>query len=320
MHVSESGFIKENTGSRMRVRMISPGKGSSGYYSPEVIAESVDLFKAGTHMNLDHPSQTERFERPEGSLRNLVGVLESDGQVMPDGSIEADVKIMPTWREFIKEAAPYIGVSINGDGSITESANGERIIESLTAINSVDFVTKPGRDGRVLSILESASPEKNSQSSEAEAEPKKHVTESKDSLMEITESEYKRLTEAANPAKIASLEEKIAALQEELEKEKAKGKAAQESAVRAQAQQIIEEAFTGIEAPRGKKRLLESAVNAEEFDAEKFKTAVLEEASEYKPAGGTVSGLGANATDSTLTESANDADYDSQILNELKGL
>ena len=90
--------------------------------------------------------------------------------------------------------------------------------------------------------------------------------------------------------------------------------------MRIQAQQIIEEAFTGIEAPRGKKRLLESAVNAEEFDAEKFKTAVLEEASEYKPAGGTVSGLGANATDSTLTESANDADYDSQILNELKGL
>jgi hypothetical protein len=63
------------------VRLITPGWGSSGYYSPQVIeaAATAQVFPAGLHMYLDHPSASEDRDRPERSVRHLAAVLEEDG-------------------------------------------------------------------------------------------------------------------------------------------------------------------------------------------------------------------------------------------------
>lgn len=297
MKLTEQGGATSSTtstGARARVTIISPGQGSSGYYSPEVIAEAAPLFEAGTHMYLDHATESERAERGVRSLDRLVGVLESAPTLNHKGALVADVKIMPAWREFVKEAYPYIGVSISASGEIEESEQG-RVIKKLTAVESVDFVTRAGRGGKIDALLESAvTKEDLSESTEQEDGPM---------TVTITEAEHKALTEAAETAatatsKVTEYEAKIAELAKELEAEKAKAAKAQESAaqataeaVKAQATAIVEEAFQGITAPAGKTRLIE-AVNVESFDAEAFRATVTEAAAEYAPAS-PVKGMGA---------------------------
>src|SRR5688500_13652912 len=62
--------------------LITPGWGSSGYYSAEVLRQAVDagVFEEGVHMYWDHMTRSEEWDRPERSLRDLAGVLAQDGQ------------------------------------------------------------------------------------------------------------------------------------------------------------------------------------------------------------------------------------------------
>lgn len=294
--LEQGGGASSATGARARITIISPGQGSSGYYPPETIAESAPLFTKGTHMYLDHATESERAERGVRSLEKLMAVFESDAELTPSGALVADVKIMPAWQPFVREAYPYIGVSISASGEVEESERG-RTITRLTAVESVDFVTKSGRDGKVEALLESALPP---------IEPT-HKEEPV-SVITLTESEHKDLLEAAEKgSKVAQLEKQIADLQAELEKEKAKATvaeseavAAKEAAVRAEAGVILEEAFKGIEAPVGKTRLLE-AVNPAEFDAETFRVTVTEAAAEYSPSVSPVRGVGKTAPTATVT-------------------
>lgn len=152
--LEQGGGASSATGARARITIISPGQGSSGYYPPETIAEAAPLFTKGKHMYLDHAKSSELADRGTRSLGDMVGVLESDAELTPSGALVADVKIMPQWREFIKEAYPYIGVSIAADGEMDTDGN----ITRLTAVESVDFVTKAGRGGKVEALLESAAP------------------------------------------------------------------------------------------------------------------------------------------------------------------
>lgn len=156
--LEQGGGASSATGARARITIISPGQGSSGYYPPETIAEAVELFAPGTHMYLDHATESERVERGVRSLEKLVGVIESAPTLSPSGALLADVKIMPAWQPFVREAYPYIGVSISASGEIEESAEHGPTITRLTAVESVDFVTKSGRGGKIDALLESAAP------------------------------------------------------------------------------------------------------------------------------------------------------------------
>lgn len=155
--LEQGGGASSATGARARITIISPGQGSSGYYPPETIAEAAGLFAPGTHMYLDHATESERVERGVRSLEKLVGVIESAPTLSPSGALLADVKIMPAWQPFVREAYPYIGVSISASGEVEESEHG-RTITRLTAVESVDFVTKGGRGGKIDALLESAAP------------------------------------------------------------------------------------------------------------------------------------------------------------------
>ena len=144
---------KDDGAGRYRIRIIAPGRGSTGMYTAPNLAESAPLFVPGTHMFFDHQTMTEDWERPERSVRDLAGVFESAAEIMPDGSLEADIKVYPSVNGIIRERWADIGVSINGWS--VEEIGPDGVVPVLAGIQSVDFVTRAGAKGAVLEVLES---------------------------------------------------------------------------------------------------------------------------------------------------------------------
>lgn len=147
-----------------RVKVIGPGWGASGYYPADMLKrDGPAVFGAGTHMYWDHPTATEAAERPERSLRDLAGTLttaatwDESGPAGP--GLYADARVAAPYQDAVRDLAQDIGVSIRGQGRVTEGeAEGRRgpVIQQLTRGLSVDFVTVPGAGGRVLELFESA--------------------------------------------------------------------------------------------------------------------------------------------------------------------
>lgn len=142
-------------GGEMLLRIISPGRGSSGTYPTETIeAAGTDrVFRAGLPMFVDHQSVTENMDRPEGSLRNLAGVLTEDAYWDGEGLV-ARAKIFEHWKPILTDMHENIGVSIRASGEVAESDHGP-VITRLCEAQSVDFVTQAGRGGKILEVLES---------------------------------------------------------------------------------------------------------------------------------------------------------------------
>lgn len=152
--LAEAAVAGSARSGRMTIQVITPGQGSSGSYSAAVCEAAAPLVAAGTPMYLDHPTEADDFQRPERSLRDLAAVFEGPGRWDPDrGAVVAQAKVFSPYREVLTEMAPYIGVSVRGDGEIDRRTG---IVESITSIASVDFVTKAGRGGKVLDVIESA--------------------------------------------------------------------------------------------------------------------------------------------------------------------
>lgn len=150
---AKKSAAEDDGAGRYRIRIIAPGRGSTGMYTAPNLAESAPLFVPGTHMFFDHQTMTEDWERPERSVRDLAGVFESAAEIMPDGSLEADIKVYPSVNGIIRERWADIGVSINGWS--VEEIGPDGVVPVLAGIQSVDFVTRAGAKGAVLEVLES---------------------------------------------------------------------------------------------------------------------------------------------------------------------
>ena len=143
------------------IKLISPGMGSSGYYPPETLeqAASDNVFSRGTQMfwvdNAQHGSGVEDPAR-------LAAVLETDAQWQANGKdgagLYAIASVFSDYETQVMEKGKHIGLSIVGSGDVAEGdlPDGKigKIVRRISAGQSVDFVTKAGRDGKVL--LESA--------------------------------------------------------------------------------------------------------------------------------------------------------------------
>ena len=156
MHKLHESFSPEASSlgdGKYRIRIIVPGQGSSGIYTAENLAESAPLFKAGTEMFIDHPTESEEWERPERSIRDYAGVFLEDATVGEDGALYTVCKVFSGVNELIKDKWEHIGVSINAwcDQPIAETG----IVPVFAGVRSVDFVTAPGAGGAVVDLLES---------------------------------------------------------------------------------------------------------------------------------------------------------------------
>ena len=152
----------------IRIKLISPGQGSSGYYPTEVLKrDGPNVFKSGLRMFWDHATEAEAKARPEGSLSRLAGILKSNAvwedNVLHGPGLYADAKPLNGYDKAISELSEHdaFGVSIRGGGMARKAqvaGHVTNIFEQLTTAESVDFVTLPGRGGKVVQIFESARP------------------------------------------------------------------------------------------------------------------------------------------------------------------
>lgn len=156
MHKLHESFSSEASSlgdGKYRIRIIVPGQGSSGIYTAENLAESAPLFKAGTEMFIDHPTETEEWERPERSIRDYAGVFLEDATVGEDGALYTVCKVFSGVNELIEDKWEHIGVSINAWCADPISEDG--IVPPIAGVRSVDFVTTPGAGGAIIDLLES---------------------------------------------------------------------------------------------------------------------------------------------------------------------
>lgn len=154
LHESTAAVGTESLGEgKYRIRIIVPGQGSSGIYTAENLAASAPLFKAGTEMFIDHPTESEEWERPERSIRDYAGVFLEDATVGEDGALYTICKVFSGVNEIIRDKWEHIGVSINAwcNESIAETG----VVPVFAGVRSVDFVTAPGAGGAVIDLLES---------------------------------------------------------------------------------------------------------------------------------------------------------------------
>lgn len=217
----ESVSSIESKNGKWRARLIESNvRGSSAYYPAEALEAGAALFKAGTQMFQNHLSQDEQWNRPEGDVGNLVGVLESDAVFEEDG-LYADLKIFSHKKEWLKEVAPYVGLSIRANGVVEESADGTPVLKQFTEVLSVDVVTRAGAGGKFVSLAESAKP---GVLSESQPAPKKKEEEPMEFPKELAEAldaqakDVKTMTEKTG-ALITAVEALVESMKPEPKKE-----------------------------------------------------------------------------------------------------
>gem|GEM_PF-2354579 len=176
------------------IKLIAPGAGSSAFYPKEVLQrDGPKVFKAGTHVYLNHQTAAEEAARPEGDVRNLAGVLTTNAAYQEAHAkgpgLYARMKVFQDHAQTVEEKAPHVGMSIRASG-IAESGKtreGRPVLKELTSAESVDVVTRAGAGGMILSESARAA---NSQE------------------VEMTEADVKRLVESAVTAATSPLRER----------------------------------------------------------------------------------------------------------------
>lgn len=186
------------------IRIATPGWGSTGYYSAEVLKrDGPKVFPAGTKMYWNHPTESEAAERPEGDLDKLAGITTAPARWLDQGPEGAGLYTKARLREKysadIAELKGDIGVSLRAVGRCgigkAEGREGT-IIEQLTSGKSIDFVTQAGRGGKVLELFESAG--KRQPATTAADGRKKGASD-----MAMTEEEVRQLQEAVTLGRTA---------------------------------------------------------------------------------------------------------------------
>lgn len=171
------------------IKLIAPGAGSSAFYPKEVLQrDGPRVFKAGTHVYVNHPTAAEEAARPEGDVTKLAGVLLKDadwresqihkGRDLGPG-LYSEVKPFSDHANLFDEKGEFLGMSIRAAGKAEsrQTKNGLPVLTELTSAESVDVVTRAGAGGMILT--EAA-----------------RTAESNDGVENMTAAEVQRLIEA----------------------------------------------------------------------------------------------------------------------------
>lgn len=159
VNLREACFGSDGMGT---IKLIAPGHGSTGYYSPEVLKEATTkgVFD-NAQMFIDHATDDEESARPEGSVKGLAakgGKATYQEAGVEGPGVYASAKAYPDMAPFLNARAKDIGVSIRAAGrAVVGQVGGKvnKIVKSIDHLKSADFVTKAGAGGKLVSLLES---------------------------------------------------------------------------------------------------------------------------------------------------------------------
>lgn len=285
---AESGTLAEvSTDGTYPVTLITPGLGSSAFYSESVIAnDAPKAFPKGTHVYLNHA-------KDGPSPDKLLGTLIADTTIAEDGSAKNVFKPLKHWADFVDQVHKHTGLSINarGDGH-REVMEGREVTVADTIdyhrSNSVDLVSFAGREGSGFS--ESLFQEALAAVEDPNVQPESSASgkEKKDNKMELTEAAWNALTTKVDGI-VTLLESATVAPKAPTDDEKAADRAAAVAATR-----LVESA----EVPASVKTRLIESINSGNYAVEdeiKSVTALREELkTELKESGYTVGAAGAS--------------------------
>lgn len=164
----ESGVLGAITGKRVwNARLIASGVSLNGkYYSGEMLESTGPAaFPVGTLIHADHQTWVEAYDRPEKSVKTIIGAIATEPKLDTVDGVEglyANVEFTEEWAPRVEQIAPFVGLSISTQYIADETAEREDGVETVAAFvpfptNSVDLVTVPGAKGKLLRALESFS-------------------------------------------------------------------------------------------------------------------------------------------------------------------
>jgi hypothetical protein len=168
-HFIESAMSDNGIGAtRFRAVLLEEGLGNfrdGYYYSKEALKSGVFVFE-GKKIYADHPSRTEEDDRPERSVRDVLGYFEhcayqesEDGR----GQLVADVCVLPDrpydWaRALMRESVEYtkkhpdkslVGLSINANGDADQMAIEEFITNGMAPPSAMPKVREAQAQGLI---------------------------------------------------------------------------------------------------------------------------------------------------------------------------
>lgn len=176
----------ESSGGIFRVRLISPGQGSSGFYSRELLEEYIPgALPIGTALYYDHTDGDDEFVRDgTRSSKDAIGYIETTPRWEGDG-MYANVRFVKRVSEDLDVLKNTLGLSIEVHSGKKDAEN--NILElHYTEWNSVALVPVPGRDGRIISRIY-----------ESLRLPNEEEREVQESDKKMTEEQFKALMEAS---------------------------------------------------------------------------------------------------------------------------
>ena len=143
-----------------KIVVIAPGFGNpvdNHYYPAETLARDYPVFE-GAKMYADHQTEEEEKQRPEGSIREWVASLKNVRFEEGVGIVGDAIIIEPWLQQKLaalrdKKLLSEMGISIRAAGVGTkDKIDGKEtnVVDRITQVRSVDFVTEAGAGGGVL--------------------------------------------------------------------------------------------------------------------------------------------------------------------------
>lgn len=207
-------------GSAWDVLLIKAGtSGNRRHYPAAVLESAVPLFE-GARAYADHPTKDEQRNRPERSIRDVVGWFEGVRWDADEQGIRGTFRVLESvdWlRSALMSAweagkTDLLGFSINAMGRLgAKRADGSTLIEAIDSVASTDVVTTPGAGGRLLGVLESerssgAGPEGDMDPEEIKRLIQEALASSTAGLLEAMRTEVTTAVAAAVPPPAATTE------------------------------------------------------------------------------------------------------------------
>lgn len=181
VRLHESGNLRAREGGKWAVRLITPGTGSSGVYSEEMLTEfAPKAFKKGMKLWFGHPKEGEG--PGDRDPRDQWGVLDEDATYTAGEGVDGKVRLLPHWKDVVESLGDQASLSIYATGDRDEEGNVTALFEDFT--NSVDIVSYPGREGsglkRKLEAARAASTQPDATSAQESNKQEVHMLEQKD--------------------------------------------------------------------------------------------------------------------------------------------
>jgi len=183
---------------RWMVTVATPGQGSSGYYSEDLLREQgPSALSPGAQSFINHDSSRNPKDMigifPEGAFWNE-----------EERKLQAELEVFPHWKEFVEAVGPYAGMSLYMRGKSDEEGN----VVELTphAHNGCDLVARPGLEGSGLDekLYESLLAEAQQEKEDGLMEDLKKTVEGLATKLDELAASLKKEEEEVNPEELVT--------------------------------------------------------------------------------------------------------------------